>query len=187
MDLRKMLRLLDSSSEKSWCEALFEVALSLGAEAVLFATSTPSKNATIDNWFFQTNSQKWRMHYAAHKMRRTDPTVHHCMISALPLVWGQGTCSGHDGASMDGWSSHFGMPTGVTFPMHGCDGEVGLISFSTNTLPRKQFNLSMMQSMADLSLVRDFALESSLKFSSARVHPQPIPELTRLNLKCSGG
>jgi LuxR family quorum-sensing transcriptional regulator LasR len=183
VEIGQMVRLLDSGTEKAWSEALFDVAHSLGFDTVLYA-ALPSKHANLETSFLHSNySQEWREHYESHKLHYVDPTVRHCMTSVLPLVWEPDTFAQKDQVSMYEEASHFGMRSGITFPMHGCNGEAGLISFATDMLPDQQFDERLMHYMADLSLVRDYAFESSLKFIHARGPAEPVPHLTKRELE----
>jgi LuxR family quorum-sensing transcriptional regulator LasR len=183
VEIGQLLNLVDSRSETAWSEALFDVAHSLGFDSVMYAV-LPSKHANLQTSFLHSNySQEWRNHYEAEKLHYVDPTVRHCMNSVLPLVWEPETFSHKDQVSMYEEASHFGMRSGMTFPMHGCNGEAGLISFATDMLPGHQFDNRMMHDMADLSLMRDYAFESSLKFVHARGPAEPVPHLTKRELE----
>jgi LuxR family quorum-sensing transcriptional regulator LasR len=181
--LSQLMKLIDSNSEASWKQALFDVARSLGFDSVMYA-ALPSKHANLETSFLHSNySEKWREHYESEKLHYVDPTVRHCMSSILPLVWEPATFGQKDQVTVYEEASHFGIRSGITFPMHGCSGEAGLISFATDMLPGNQFNDRLMHYMADLSLVRDYAFESSLKFLRAQTRGEPIPHLTKRELE----
>jgi LuxR family quorum-sensing transcriptional regulator LasR len=105
------------------------------------------------------------------------------MSSAVPIVWEPETFTANNQGELYEVASHFGIRSGISFPIHGWNGEVGLISFAADTIPGQQFNDRMMHYMADLSLVRDYAFESSLKFIKARNATEPVPHLTRRELE----
>jgi LuxR family transcriptional regulator, quorum-sensing system regulator LasR len=177
------MKLIDSNTEKAWSTALFEVAHGLGFDSVLYA-ALPSKHANLETSFLHSNySQEWRQHYETEKLHYVDPTVQHCMGSVLPLVWEPEAFNQKDQHALYEEASHFGIRSGITFPMHGCNGEAGLISFATDMLPGDEFNERLMHFMADLSLVRDYTFESSLKFIKARTGSDPVPHLTRRELE----
>ena len=169
--------MLNSSSEKVWSDALFDVARSRGFDSVLYA-ALPTKHATFETCFFHTNSQEWRERYDACELNHVDPIVLHCMSSALPLVWGA-----ESQASVHSRAIQLDNRSGITFPMHGSNGEVGLISFATGALLRAQFSHRIMHYMADLSLVRDYAFESSFKFIRARNPAQKVLHLSKRQLE----
>jgi LuxR family quorum-sensing transcriptional regulator LasR len=183
VELSQLMKLIDSSSEAVWRDALFGVAHDLGFDSVLYA-ALPSKHANLETSFLHSNySQDWREHYDSAKLHYVDPTVRHCMNSVLPLVWEPETFQHKDQHALYEEASHFGIRSGITFPMHGCNGEAGLISFATDLLPGAQFHERLTHYMADLSLVRDYAFESSLKFIRARGPAEPVPHLTKRELE----
>jgi LuxR family quorum-sensing transcriptional regulator LasR len=183
IELDQLKKLIDSSSEAAWSEALFDVARSLGFDSVLYA-AVASKHASLETSFLHSNySSDWREQYDSKKLYYVDPTVRHCMGSVVPIVWEREIFTANNQGELYEEASHFGIRSGITLPIHGCNGEVGLISFATDMQPGEQFNGRLMHHMSDLSLVRDYAFESSLKFIQARAPGEPAPHLTRRELE----
>ena len=183
VEYSQLMRLIDSTTEQTWSDALVDVSQSLGFESVMYA-AVPSRHAGVEASFVHSNySEEWRQHYLSEKFYEVDPTVHHCRTSVLPLVWEPETFSQRSERQMYEEASGFGIRSGITFPMHGCNGETGLISFASDILPDHHFNERLMHYMADLSLVRDYAFQSSLPFIRARGAADPAPHLTRRELE----
>lgn len=179
----QLIKLIDAPSEAAWSGALFDLARGLGFDSFMYA-ALPSKHANLETSFLISNySSEWRHHYESAKLHYVDPTVQHCITSVLPLVWIPETFNQPKQHELYEEASHFGIRSGITFPMHGCNGEAGLISFATDMLPGEQFNDRLMHYMADLSLVRDYAFESSLKFIKAHSASEPVPRLTKRELE----
>ena len=183
VELGQLVRLTDSKSEPAWNEALVDVAHSLGFESVMYA-AVPNRHAGVEASFVHSNySTEWRQLYLTEKFYEVDPTVHHCRTSGLPLVWEPETFSQRSEHEMYEEASGFGIRSGITFPMHGCNGETGLISFASDVLPGDHFDDRLTHFMADLSLVRDYAFESSLPFLRAHGTTEPVPHLTKRELE----
>lgn len=183
VELSQLMKLMNSTSEVTWRDALFDVAHGLGFDSVMYA-ALPSKHANLETSFLHSNySDEWRQHYETEKLHYVDPTVRHCMTSVLPLVWEPEIFQQKEQHALYEEASQFGIRSGITFPMHGCNGEAGLISFATDMLPGQQFNERLTHYMADLSLVRDYAFESSLRYIRARVPAEPVPHLTKRELE----
>lgn len=181
--LGQLMKLIDSTSENSWRDALFDVARSLGFDSVLYG-AVPSKHASLETSFLHSNySRDWRTQYDSQKLYYVDPTVSHCLTSSIPIVWEPETFIAHHQGALYEEASHFGIRSGITFPIHGRNGEVGLISFASDVMPGAQFNDRLMHYLADLSLVRDYAFESSLKYIQARSASEPVPHLTKRELE----
>lgn len=183
VEMSQLSKLVKSDHETGWSDALVGVAKSLGFESVMYA-AVPSKHAGVESSFVHSNySDEWRRHYLKERLYEVDPTVHHCKTSVLPLVWEPQTFAQRDEHAMYEEASGFGIRSGVTFPVHGCNGETGLISFASDILPDESFNAHLMHFMADLSLVRDYAFQSSLQFIRPRISPEPVPHLTKRELE----
>jgi LuxR family quorum-sensing transcriptional regulator LasR len=183
IDLNQLMRLVDATSEVAWSGALFDIAHQLGFGGVMYAALL-SKHANLEHPFLYSNYPKaWRDHYDAAKLHSVDPTIRHCMHSVLPLIWEPDTFRHADNHNLYDESRQFVKRSGITFPMHGCNGEIGMISFATEEMEVEEFSAHLTHYMADLSLVRDYAFESSLKFIKARSHAEPVPHLTKRELE----
>lgn len=183
VEFSQLSRLLESRSEAAWSAALFDVAADLGFSSVMFA-ALPSRHANLESSFLQSNySSAWRQRYETEKLHNVDPTVAHCMSSVLPLVWGPDAFTRSEQMAVYEEASGHGIRSGITFPMHGCNGEIGLISFASDIKPGTAFNERLTGYMADLSLVRDYAFESSLPYLRAHSAAEPVPHLTRRELE----
>lgn len=183
VELGQLVKLIDSKNEQDWSDALLDVSKALGFESVMYA-AVPSKFAGVESSFVHSNySLEWRSHYLNGKLYEVDPTVQHCKTSSLPLIWEPETFSPGNEHALYEEASGFGIRSGITFPIHGSSGETGLISFASDVLPGNQFNDHLMRFMADLSLVRDYAFESSLQFIRARAAADPVPHLTKRELE----
>jgi LuxR family quorum-sensing transcriptional regulator LasR len=183
VELNQLMKLIDAPTEAAWSNVLFDIAHGVGFDGVLYA-AMPSRHANLENSFLHSNySKEWRRYYDTEKLHHVDPTIRHCMHSVLPLVWEPDAFKQQDEHNMFEEASQFGMRSGITFPMHGCNGELGMISFATDMVPDDQFNARLTHYMADLSLVRDYAFESSLKFVKARHQAEPVPHLTKRELE----
>lgn len=183
VEISQLLKLVNSNSEATWSAALFEVARSLGFDSVLFGV-LPSKHVCLESSFVQSNyANSWRKEYDERKLYYVDPTVRHSMASTLPIVWEPETFIAENQGELYEEASHFGIRSGVTFPIHGANGEVGLISFAADMTPGKRFADQLMHFLPDLSLLRDYAFQSSLQYMKAHGPTEPLPHLTKRELE----
>ncbi|SFD20823.1 helix-turn-helix transcriptional regulator [Massilia yuzhufengensis] len=178
IDTALLLELMEAKDDLRWSECLFRLARSQGFEQTLFGV-VPSRHVRFENAFTRSNySSEWRSRYDANGFAYVDPTVGHCVTSTLPLVWAPSTfATGAPGALYEEASAH-GIRSGVTLPVHGPNGELGMISFASDARPGIPFERSIMEVLPALSLVRDYAFASSAGLRDAR--PDPVlPRLTR--------
>ncbi|WP_229445215.1 LuxR family transcriptional regulator [Massilia sp. Leaf139] len=176
------MQLLEATDATAWRQALFELTHSLGLDKVMYAV-VHSRHAQYENAFVQTNySEEWRERYDAERFAYVDPTVSHCLTSTLPIVW-EPEAFGSEGARILYEEASFhGMRTGVTLPIHGPGGEVGLLGLASDAAPGAAFARDIGQRMASLTLIRDYAFAASLPFSHMDGHAE-VPRLTRRELE----
>jgi len=177
-----LMGLLEAGDDSTWTERLFRLAHGMGFDQVLYGV-VPSRHVRFESAFTRTNySPEWRNRYDANGFVYVDPTVVHSVSSTLPLVWAPATFgSGVPGALYEEASAH-GIRSGVTLPIHGPQGELGLISFATDLGPSASFERLLQEALPSLSLVRDYAFASSRRFREAP-QEQDVPRLTRRELE----
>jgi LuxR family quorum-sensing transcriptional regulator LasR len=182
IETAQLVQLLESTDTDSWRRALFEIAGSVGFEHVMYAV-VHSRHAQYENAFVQSNySTEWRERYDAERFAYVDPTVGHCLISNLPIVWEPEAFATAGGRILYEEACAYGMRSGVTLPIHGPNGEVGLLSLASDAAPGASFTRAIAHGMADLTLIRDYSFAASVPFA----HPtggEQVPRLTRRELE----
>lgn len=182
IETAQLVPLLESKDTDSWRRALLSVASAAGFEHVMYAV-VHSRHAQYEQAFVQTNySEDWRHRYDAERFAYVDPTVAHCLSSTLPIIWEPNAFNSDGGRILYEEASSHGMRTGVTLPIHGPNGEVGLLSLASDAAPGERFTRESARGMADLTLIRDYAFAASLPFA----HPtggDDVPRLTRRELE----
>ena len=183
VELGQLMTLLKSDSESSWQAALFTLARSQGFDQVLYG-AVGSKHAKLEKAFLHSNySGEWRARYDAEKLHYVDPTVAHCLSSSLPIVWEPDTFKSPAQQALYEEARGHGIRTGITFPIHGPSGEFGVVSFASDARPGGELDDSLGSLMPSLSLIRDYAFESSLRFIHARGSAEAAPRLTKRELE----
>ncbi|MES3025958.1 MAG: LuxR family transcriptional regulator [Pseudomonadota bacterium] len=183
VDLAQLLELLACKDEQSWRATLFGLARAQGFEQVLYGV-VGSRHARLETAFLHSNySTQWRDTYDAGKLAYVDPTVSHCLGSALPIIWEPETFGAPDQRALYEEACGYGIRSGITFPIHGPNGEFGVVSFASDHLPGKAFRKASGQFMPGLALIRDYAFQSSLAFAGARAPEEGAPHLTRRELE----
>lgn len=75
---------------------------------------------------------RWREKYQRESYVRIDPTVMHAVRSLTPLVWAPDLFSTEAAMNLREEALHYGLANGITFPIHGKDGDVALLSFANS-------------------------------------------------------
>jgi len=181
IETAQLVQLLDSKDAAAWRRALFDLSASLGFEQVLYGVVN-SRHAQFEHAFLQSNySVEWRHRYDAERLAYNDPTVGHCLTSTLPIVWEPETFKSDAERALYEEASGYGIRSGVTLPIHGPNGEFGVISFASDGKTGPDFVKAISESMPSLTLVRDYAFASSQRFVEAP--GGAAPRLTRRELE----
>ncbi len=173
-------------SLKDWRNLIFRLGSDFGYEQTRLAI-LPDPNAPVEaeNAFQHGNySADWLNKYTAEKMHYFDPTFAHCLSKTIPLIWSPEIFSGKKQKDMYEEACGYGIRSGVTLPIHGAKGELGIVCFVTDTKPGKHFKMEAHNTLPELTYFRDFILETSFQFMApSKLHEVP-PLLTRRELEC---
>jgi LuxR family transcriptional regulator, quorum-sensing system regulator LasR len=92
--------------------------------------------------------KSWRDRYDQEKFILVDPVMDHCRRRLVPLSWNNiPNISDRQSDFMDEAKS-YGLASGISFPIHSREGDVGVLSFSSNA--HDAFNHSDPQTAAAL-------------------------------------
>lgn len=162
----QFIELFEATTEKIWCNSIFTLASKYGFEQTLFAV-LKSKYEPLENAFIRSNySSTWRSTYDEKKLGYVDPTVNHCLTSSIPFVWTQAAFKKPHEKNMYEEAKGYGLRSGVILPIHGANNEFGMFTFVSETLANSRSSKELKNIMPILSMARDFAFESSKKFTA---------------------
>lgn len=179
----QLAQLLDSPDVDTWGRSLFALGKAHGYDQVLFGL-VASRHAQLEHAFLQSNySRDWRERYDANRLAYVDPTVSHCLSSSLPITWAPDTFRTDGARALYEEASAHGVRTGVTLPIHGPNGEFGVLSFASDTRPRAGTERELAQVLPSLALIRDYAFASSLRLMNASAAATKAPRLTPRELE----
>jgi DNA-binding CsgD family transcriptional regulator len=107
--------------------------------------------------------QEWREHYNSNGYLAIDPTVAHCISHVTPLVWasiGKSSAKGAPKARRFMADAHdFGLKSGVSFPVHGANGESAILSLAS-ALDNQQASAQLLEAMPAASLLAGYVHEA---------------------------
>lgn len=179
----EMMTLFEALDEDAWAELLYGLGREHGFEQVSYGM-VPSKHTKLESAFVKSNfSPAWRAYYDAERLASIDPTVGHCLNSSMAVVWHPDIFRTREQRAMYEEASAHGIRSGVTLPIHGPNGEFGVLSFANDSAPNAAFVREVERKLPSLSLIRDYAFASSLRFASGREAPEVAPRLTRRELE----
>lgn len=184
--IERFAELLSHGKVEEWSNQIFRLGRDLGYEQTRLAI-LPNSNAPIEaeHAFQHSNySSCWLSKYTENKMHHFDPTFAHCISKSIFQIWSPEIFESEKQKEMYEEACGYGIRSGVTLPIHGARGELGIVCFVSDAKPSKHFQLEAAQRIPELSCLRDFIFESSLQFimrsctTSERIH------ITRRELEC---
>lgn len=184
--LEKYAELTSYTSVESWRERIFKLANELGYERSLLAI-LPGHDAPpdVDLAFLQSNySPEWLNKYDKDKLGHIDPVVFHCVAKSTPLIWTPDIFSVRRQKELYEEACGHGICSGVTFPIHGSCGELGILSFASEINPDQRHRQEILRNIPELSCLRDFIFESSHQFIKAVGTDCKDISLTHRELEC---
>ncbi len=104
---------------------------SLGFSHFLYGTRIPSPAGPVDH-VLSDHPEAWRERYARQQFQRVDPTLAHCLTRITPLPWHQAGGTREQAEFMEEARAH-GLQAGVSVPVRGLNGAVGMLSLSLDS------------------------------------------------------
>ncbi|MDN7429374.1 LuxR family transcriptional regulator [Burkholderia sp. AU45388] len=177
-DLNVMLKLLECKNVNEWSAAMFKLARQYGFPSVYFGIK-PSRAVSCQSAFVQTNfSAAWRRMYDG-RYSEIDPIALHCHRHVYPLLWDETTFASDRQREFYEEGRRYGLRSGIGYPMHGPQGQAGILCFASDDPARQDLGI-----LASLSLLRDFACESYFNVSRIEDTGGPATALTPRELEC---
>lgn len=134
--MNKRIDLIDLAStpesERDYVGHLKKLCDTLGVEHATYAASNP---VTGKMHGFTTYRDDWKAHYAQHRLQEVDPTLNSASRSVAPVDWNRlKSDPNYDRVFKD--AHDFNLPSqGITVPIRGMFGEIGLLCACTSASP----------------------------------------------------
>ena len=171
---------------EDWRNQIFRLGRDLGYEQTRLAI-LPDPNAPIEaeHAFQHSNySSDWLNKYTTEKMHHIDPTFAHCISKSIPQIWSPEIFASLDQKRMYEEACGYVIRSGVTLPIHGARGELGIVCFVSEAKPSQHFQCEAIHHIPELSCLRDFILESSLQFIRHSSQTKEHIHVTNRELEC---
>ncbi|MEQ1534208.1 MAG: autoinducer binding domain-containing protein, partial [Sideroxydans sp.] len=175
--------LLECTSEKTWQQTLFQFGKEYGFEHTLFGLTSQRPTSLNGSYICGNFSAQWLDVYEQKQFIRIDPRVTHCANRFVPLLWEPAIFTTVQQKEMYEEASAYGLCSGIALPMHAANGKFGMLYFATQSKLSARVQNEILNALPALSMLRDFALESSMRFS---VQPaqEKAPNVTPRELEC---
>jgi DNA-binding CsgD family transcriptional regulator len=105
----------------------------LGFNHFVFALRASSQFADAQVVVVDGYPSSWVSHYFEHAFYEVDPVMSYCTGSIFPIVWQDLQVAPSSPAiRMMNEAGDFGLKSGLSMPIHGANGELGVLSFSVD-------------------------------------------------------
>ncbi|CAG1020132.1 Transcriptional activator protein LuxR [Methylococcales bacterium] len=105
----------------------------LGFDAFVYALRIPTNFADSKLVLIKGYPEPWLEHYFTNAYYDIDPIIAYCSKYVTPIQWDDLTKSiSSQSIQMMNEAGEFGLKAGITMPMHGPHGELGILSFALN-------------------------------------------------------
>jgi len=176
--------LMELDNEEAWGQSLFRIGNDLGFEHTLLAI-VPQPGMRLEDAFLRSNyASNWRSTYDQQNLAYVDPTVAHCISRTTSLTWSPDIFKSPAQRHMYEEACGYGLRSGVTLPIHGPKGELGILCFVSDQQPGRTFNRDLAAHLPALSLLRDIVFDTGIDFALPDKPMEPIPSLTPRELEC---
>ncbi|MDD5057817.1 MAG: LuxR family transcriptional regulator [Sideroxydans sp.] len=181
--IERFTTLLECTSEEAWRNSIFQLGNEYGFDQTLIAVVSGRPTSLGDAFLCSNYSSRWLGIYDSSQLLNIDPTVAHCVTRSTPLIWEPAVFARKQQKEMYEEACSHGLRSGISLPFHGPGGEIGILCFVNDTEPSKRFQRDALHAMPALSMLRDFAFESSLRYAKLG-NQESQPALTRRELEC---
>lgn len=184
--IERFANLLCFGTVEDWRNQIFKLGSDFGFEQTRLAI-LPDPNAPMEaEYAFQHSnySSEWLNKYTAEKMHHIDPTFAHCIRKSTPQIWSPEIFASMRPKEMYEEACGYGIRSGVTLPIHGARGELGIVCFVSDVKPGQNFQRQATHYLSELSCFRDFIFESSLQFIKQSCATKTDIHITRRELEC---
>jgi LuxR family quorum-sensing transcriptional regulator LasR len=168
---------------EGWSDRVFKIAEGFGLPYVLFGVK-PSKGSAYESAFVQTNiAAKWLDEYCESGFKDVDPALLHCLNHAVPLEWNASTFKTLKQRAFYEEACTYGLCSGITYPIHGPNGQFGLLSFASDVRAGPPA-LSDVRIRGVLAQLRDYACEFYLNQACDGEQHKTAIRLTPREMEC---
>lgn len=170
MYINQFEELFEFKSLDQLSSAVFRWAENYGFEQCIFKV-LPNKYSAMEKAFVLTNyNHEWCSMYHSYRYCDIDPIVQHCYSTHFPMVWDHTAYSSPRQEMMYKQGESFGLSAGLVFPIHGANGEFGMMNFATNKPIGKRKKTHISNCIPILSVFKDYVFESSKPFNHNLAH-----------------
>ncbi len=161
---RDLDALQGAETEAALFQSLRRLALSLGFDHFMYAAKV-KQGGNVFKPALSGYPPAWLERYRIRNFAKIDPVLRHCETHLTPLVWRPELFASAAQQRFAEEARQFGLKSGVSFPVHGSQGEGALLSLSLDSdAPWVQRHIA--KRMAAGHLLACFAHEAMMRLAA---------------------
>lgn len=177
-----VLDLLVPTDECALRNRILDATAKMGFDKVVLAV-LPSQGVSFCAAHMWSNcAPEWEQRYRERSFDQVDPLLKHCFRSRMPLIWDPAFFVAPAQREFHDEASAFGLNRGVTLPLYGLKGEVGMLTCAVHDEYALTYE-NCLRSLPRLSLLRDITSEAIGQFGFD-IKPGAVPRLSRRETEC---
>jgi DNA-binding CsgD family transcriptional regulator len=190
MDQARFYEIIDQLSQANSVEGIHAtcsaVCIEYGFEHFLYGAQVPVSLVKPQTFIISGYPTEWWNHYKEQGYMAHDPTVAHCAVNTVPLVWSsidRRSVSQPRAQQIMADANDFGLRNGLSIPTHGCRGESSMLSFTTTDADSRS-TPRILQNMPLLQAVTPFVHEAARRVIEIKEIAPAKPKLTARENEC---
>lgn len=164
--------LMNALDSQSWFDALIGAANRIGYPNVLYGLKANKASKNEEAIILSNFPRHWRTTYDHQRYALIDPTVSHSFTSSAPLLWTPALYRSEQQQQFGEEAQCVGLTHGITLPIHGPQGQIGMLSLSCHSMPEAEYTQTIDHTLGAATMLRDYAIESGSRHLFAHSTPQ---------------
>lgn len=175
----ELVRLNGLETQEQWFSAIEKINDKYGFSRVLIGL-LPKYDAELSSAMIVSNyPMAWRNRYDQSRYATIDPVVIYSFQNVRPVVWDESLYCTPRQREFREEASAYGLSRGITFPLHGPQGQFGTFSLAVDAQDIAGTSRHINAMIPKLSILKDVILQSALDSSSKLTGAKVISLTTR--------
>lgn len=176
----------DSVSVEDVHQVCTQICRTFGFDHFIYGARFPSSFVQPFVLIVSGYPPQWREHYNQCGYIRLDPTLPHVARTVRPLRWEEITTTQSDNEAVCRFMNEardFGLRSGITIPLRGAEGEVGMLSLTSEldfAKSRERFD----RALPSVHLLSTYIHEAACRVIKTGNYKLPAVELSRREREC---
>jgi DNA-binding CsgD family transcriptional regulator len=187
----ELRRLVEHTLEARTLDDLHDVGMNMSElfefEHFLFRMDFAASPLTVKSIVVCNHPSWWCRRYVEMNYQRVDPIARHCLMHSVPIEFGEAKTTlsvpGEAGAAFVADAQSVGLRSGFGVPLHGIDGEWGMLLLNSD-LPPAKVQASLSDAVPFVTLLATYLQQAARRIVLERASMLPEYNLTKREKEC---